>query len=281
MKTYNNYDIYGHNTMKLHCIAETVYIPENEEELKTLVEKMHQENKKFYFLGAGSNVVLPERLKTPVVILTSFNKELVFRDGRVECGASVRIQHLIREAQKHGFGGIEYLFSVPCSVGGAAVMNAGRGKGQAISDYIESVRCFNMDTGEIEILGKNQCGYNYRRSIFLHGNRIILSVLFRMAILDREEIEKRINERKLYAEQHLDDRRPSCGSIFNHYNKQIMDKLKGVRVGGAEWSPKKSNWISNRGTAKSKQIRLLIGMAVFIHKILFKKYHIEVEIWKK
>ena len=282
MKTFSNYDLYRYNTMRLHCIAKNVYIPENELELKKLILKFVEEQQPYRMLGACSNVVLPPKLKINLVLLTSFNKGIIINNGLIECGASVRVQHLIREAQKQGLGGIEYLFSVPCSVGGAVVMNAGRGREyqQSIGNYVEKVRCLNLENGKDVILTKDQCGYSYRNSALLHANFVVLSVTLRLMKCQPQIIEERINERKLFAKQYLDDCRPSCGSIFNQFDRRIMERLKGFRIGGAEWSKKTLDWVSNRGNAKNWEVRILIDIACFIHKILLKKYHLEVEIWK-
>lgn len=282
MKHYNNFDMYRYNSMRLHCIVKEVFVPENEEELKDLITNLKSEQKPFHLLGACSNVILPPRLNSTLVMLTSFNKNIIFHENVLECGASVRIQHLIREGQKRGLGGMEFLFSVPCSVGGAIIMNAGRGNVNfSIGKYVEHVRCLNLDTNEIEILTKAQCDYKYRHSALQHSNKIVLSTLLSLEPLGISVIENNIVERKKYAEHRLDDRRPSCGSIFNKCNSRIMRLLKGVRIGGAEWSPKTVNWISNARNAKYWQVRWLIVLACALHILFFKEYHLEVEIWKK
>jgi len=268
--------------MRLHCIAKEVRQPENEAELIDLVKQFVKEKHRFYVLGACSNVILPRRLDIPVILLTAFNKDVIIDEGIIEAGASVRVQHLIREAQRRELGGIEYLFSVPCTVGGATVMNAGRGnKNQSIGNYIEKVKVLDVETLEIKTYNKEQCCFDYRKSVFLHGKDIVLSTTLRLEKKTREEIEKDIESRKQYALEYLDDRRPSCGSIFKAFNGRIMKMMRGVRLGGAEWSSKTNNWISNRGNAKNWQVRYLIGFACFLHRITFKPYHLEVEIWKQ
>lgn len=76
----------------------------------------------------------------------------------VKVGCSVRIQTLIRDLQKHSLGGIEYLFSVPTSVGGAVYMNAGRGKseGLTISDYLVEVEYYSPTEEKFLTYKKNQ-----------------------------------------------------------------------------------------------------------------------------
>lgn len=80
-------------------------------------------------LSAGSNIVFGARIERPIVYLMSFNTNMSFgEDGTLECGASVRIQSLLEKMKEFSLGGIEYLASVPSSVGGAVYMNAGRGR---------------------------------------------------------------------------------------------------------------------------------------------------------
>jgi UDP-N-acetylmuramate dehydrogenase len=86
--------------------------------------------------------------------------------GNITVGASVRLQKLIQFANENELGGIEYLYSVPGLVGGAVVMNAGRGRkfNQSISDYIVEVRYLEND--ELKSITKDQCRFEYRDSIF-------------------------------------------------------------------------------------------------------------------
>ena len=83
-------------------------------------------------------------------------------DGILECGASVRIQSLLEKIKEFSLGGIEYLASVPSSVGGAVYMNAGRGRKikRSISDYIESVRYLDIADMQIKNMYGND-GYLY------------------------------------------------------------------------------------------------------------------------
>lgn len=128
MKIYNEIDLYRYNTMKLHSIARIMYEPENVDELLAIFRKLKKEGTAFYLLSAGSNIVFGARIERPIVYLMSFNTNMSFgEDGTLECGASVRIQSLLEKMKEFSLGGIEYLASVPSSVGGAVYMNAGLG----------------------------------------------------------------------------------------------------------------------------------------------------------
>lgn len=278
MKSYHNIDLYKFNTMRLHCIADEVLFPETLEELKIAVCG----KKNYYVIGAGSNIVLPSKLHKTVISLRDFATELSFIEEVVVCSSAVRIQHLIRESQKYGFGGIEYLYSVPCSVGGAIFMNAGRGKEyyQSIGNFVEWVECFNTLSCKTEILRKQDCNFEYRSSIFHDKKRIILRVGLRLKKQEFTITESKIKERILYSYEKLDASRPSCGSIFYTGSGKIIKLLKGLRIGGAKYSKKTNNWISNVHYAKNWQVRFLIHIGIFLHRILFRPYKLEIEIWR-
>lgn len=92
--------------------------------------------------------------------------------------------------------------------------------------------------------------------------------------------ERLAKERIIYSKEFLEPSLPSCGSVFKTFNSRIMKTLQGLTIGGARYSEKTVNWISNFNNAKPSDIRLLIWIAVFLHKIVFRKYELEVEIWK-
>lgn len=273
------YDLFEHNTMRLHCIADRYYEPESIEEMTELIDQFTAGCTSYYILGAGSNVILPPTLSTPVVCTRSVNKQLKIEGNRVECGASVRVQTLIRSCQKLSLGGMEYLFSVPCNVGGALYMNAGAGK-KRIAQHLESVTAYDPASRSQVTLKASECEFGYRSSIFQHKDWIILSAVFNLPTMTPDEVDELIKQRIAFAREKLDTEKPSAGSVFNSYSSFIMKLLKGKRIGGACYSKKKTNWISNLGTAKYKDVIRLIRLAEKLHKFLFKKYHLEVIVWK-
>lgn len=279
MNKYYKYDLYSHNTMRIHCIADEVIVPETKEELIDLIKSYKAD---YIFIAAGSNIILPAKIKRTIVLLTSLPSEIKIEGTCVTASASVRIQKLIRTMQQIGLGGIEYLFSVPCTLGGAVYMNAGRGEifNQSISDYIKSVECFDKETGEIVDLLKSDCNFIYRHSVFFEGRYIILSVCLEMKSMTPNEVEENIRQRIERAKEYLDADKPSSGSIFRVCNPMIIRWLKGVRIGGACWSKKTENWISNDRNASNNDIINLIRLAQVLHKLFRKPCTREVIIYK-
>ncbi len=270
MIEYKKYDLVKYNTMRLHCVADHVCFPESQDELILLLDRLNDD---YIIIAGGSNIILPPILHLTVVLLVKLENCITFDKSLVKASASVRIQTLIREAQKHNLGGCEYLFSVPCTVGGAVYMNAGRGSvyNQSLADFIQEVECYNRETHTIEILKSEQCRFSYRHSVFHNNKRIILNVILKFNTKEIEIIERDIQSRISISKNKLDADEPSCGSVFKYCNDKIMHKLMGLRIGGACWSEKTSNWIKNDNHAKYWQIICLIKIAQILHKVYKKK----------
>lgn len=278
MKTDKKIDLYPYNTMRLHAVADIVYYPESSEDLKQVVAQCESG---FILLAAGSNVILPERIHRPVISLMSLNEKIELLDnGRVYVGCSVRIQKLIRFLKENKLGGVEYLFSVPASVGGLVYMNGGRGRkyNMAISDYLESVDYLDLDDMRVKKYSVLSSDFGYRRSPFQNMNVVILAATFRFAQQDPKVTESLIKKRLEYSKLYLSADKPSCGSVFRKGNRIVFRLLKGMRVGGAMYSKKTSNWISNVDNATYKDICELVKKAQTLHKFFLSSCQPEIRI---
>ena len=280
MLYHQNYDLYTLNTMRLHAVAADYYKPESIDELFSLIVRLKAEGTSYHLLGGGSNILMPPHVGT-VVALGCICSDINFDGNCVEVGASVRIQQLIRKAQQHDLGGIEFLFTLPCQVGGAIAMNAGRGKshGISISDFVESVTFLEVNSGQMLTFTKSECCFAYRHSVFKEHRLIIVKARLKLISRNFAEVELSIKERLERQRTHLDASRPSCGSVFSKYNRRLMRLLRGVHHGGAAYSKKTTNWISNMGNATYDDILFLVRLAKWFHKLTFQSFKLEIEIW--
>lgn len=279
MKIDNNRDLSHDSTMCLPSVADVVYFPESKEELSSIVSEIRDEGKKYHIVSAGSNIVFAEHVINPLINIMCVDKSISFLvDGRVKVGCSVRMQKLIRELQKHGLGGIEYLFSVPTSVGGAIYMNAGRGKGVGItiSDYLEEVEYYSPIDDEFCTYKKEAREFSHRYSPFQEMEAVIVSATFRFKQQDSEETERLIQERMEHSKKHLSADKPSCGTVFCEGNRVVYRLLMGKRVGGAMYSKKTPDWISNMGNATASDVMALIEKGKKLHKLFFSRCKVEI-----
>lgn len=280
MKKEIDIDLYKHSTMRTHSVGAVMYTPESTDEIIRLMSELQG---KCYFLGGGSNVVFASRVEKPIVNLMELNDEIVLKeDGSVTAGCSVRIQKLINFGKEHALGGFEYLYSLPASVGGIVYMNAGRGRmhHQQISDWLESVEYLDLTDMQVKTMHVDKCQWTYRCSPFHQMKAVILAATFRMKKSTAEEVTAKIQERKDTVKDSQEGNKPSCGSVFNKNNKYIMRLLRGKRIGGACYSKKTNNWISNDQNGTADDVIALIHKAQKLHRLFFQKCNLEIKIFE-
>jgi len=216
--------------------------------------------------------------------MEKFDKELQhLGDGSFYCGASVRLQKLIQYTNEHGYGGIEYLMSVPGMVGGAVVMNAGRGRkhNQTISDYVVEVEIWQ--DGEVRKLSKGECQFSHRNSIFKHQNMVILGVVFQFLPEQKEILEEKRKARIEYSKNLQDNSKYNFGSVFCNCNNVAMRMIKRFQLckkGEIAFSKKTSNWLLNQGDGSFQDAIKVLNKAERLNRLFGTNAEKEVIIWE-
>lgn len=273
-------DLYKLSTMRTHSIASVMYTPCSIDELKEAITVC---DGKYHFLGGGSNVVFASAVKIPIINLMELNNTLALNgDGSVTSGCSVRIQKLISFGKMNALGGFEYLYSLPASVGGIVYMNAGRGRvyHQQIADWLEKVEYLDLADMQVKKMKVDKDGWTYRHSPFQEMQAVILSATFRMRKSTAEEVAACIQERKDTVKSNQEACKPSCGSVFKQENRYLMRLIRGKRIGGAMFSKKTNNWISNDRDGTADDVIALIEYAEKWHKRLRLRCVPEIKIFK-
>ena len=280
MKIENNIDLYKFSTMRTHSIATVMYTPESN---KDLINAINECKGDCYFLGGGSNIVFADRVEKPIINLMELNNTLSLNeDGTVTAGCSVRIQKLINFGKDNAMGGFEYLCSLPASVGGIVYMNAGRGRvhHQQISDWLQTVEYLDLNDMQVKTMSVDKSQWTYRHSPFHEMKAVILSATFKMQKSSVEEVTALIQQRKDTVKANQEANKPSCGSVFNRENKYLMRLLRGKRIGGARFSKKTNNWISNDQNGTGNDVIHLMEYAEKLHRLFFLNCKPEIKIFK-
>ena len=279
MIVQENVELSKYTTIKIGGIAEKMYIPENEEE----IVRLFNEKKPIHYLGGGSNLLIDNGRYDIVVNLKKFNTSLAYEgNGEYIIGASVRLQDLIRIINKDGYGGIEYLYSVPGLVGGAIVMNAGRGKNynKCISDFIVSVKV--LYNNHIFWMNKDECLFRYRSSIFKQSGYLVLEAKMKFDVVSLEESNRLRKERLDLCKRVQDNSRPNFGSVFSTSNSLVMSLMQNPffgKKGGIMFSTKTKNWLLNSDGTFDDAI-FLLNKVEKIHRYIKKPCEREVIVWE-
>ena len=275
--TINNVDLKEYNTFKLESSALALSFPSNTDELKQVINLVHENNSKYLVLGNGSNVILPSFYDGVIIKLSNFNK-YELNDDIVYAQSGCMINKLASEISLLGYSGLDFATGIPGTVGGSIYGNAGC-FGSSISDVLISIEVF--DGEKIIVLSNEDLKFGYRTSMLKENKDnkyIILSAKFKVFKKDVNEIKKLINERTQKRIETQDLVHPSNGSMFrnpdgNSAGKLIDDLgLKGLSVGDAMVSYKHANFIINNGNATSEDVVKLIDI---IKEKVKDKYNID------
>ena len=198
--------------------------------------KIAIENKLPYVvIGIGTAVLVGESGFSGLVIKN--NTTNVFKVGessRIVCDAGVNNFKLINSMATIGLGGMEFLYSIPGTIGGAVVSDA-QSEDRSILDYIKEVSLFNADDGAVTTVDKATFR-QLRKQIFsgsLVYPTIILTVTLQFAQLAQDEIIRRLSVNKRNSNQ-LKNR--SFGYVFSrkltkiNINRNTQKQLKALNV---------------------------------------------------
>lgn len=251
-------------TYKLGGSLEHFFEPTSLEEFCRLISTLVSKNIKFMVVGNMSNILPQDGINKGVFICTKkiTEKPVVF-GNRITAYAGNMLAEVCHIAQENGLSGLEGLFGIPATVGGAVYNNAGA-FGYEISDTLESLLIYSQ--GKVISVPASYARLDYRNSIFHLNSDIILSATFCLKKSEPASIMSAMKDFALMRatkQPHL----PSAGSVFKKNGNlsagYLIDQcgLKGTICGGAQISEEHANFIVNLGNATSSDVKFLIGLA--------------------
>ena len=254
----------NHTTFKIGGPVDIMVLPQDEEDVATVVSFCRQRDIPLFIFGVGSNLLVRDRGIRGVAMKLGENLDEVEVNGdQIQAQAGVKISALARIAAFHSLSGLEFAEGIPGSLGGALVMNAGAYDGE-MQGIVTATRAIGPD-GSIKTFKNEEMQFGYRRSIFQSNGYIIIYATLKLATGNRNEIEQRMLEfaRRREEKQPLD--KPSAGSTFRRppgfYVGPMLEELglKGYQIGDAQVSSKHAGFIINNGNATARDVLELIA----------------------
>lgn len=219
-----------------------------------LIEYMKTNGIKYGILGRGSNVLAADEGFDGVILLFGSDfSQIEVKGNTIRCDAGASLASACVHAQQNGLSGMENLFGIPGTVGGALYMNAGA-YGSEMKDVVISAEYIDENC-RIRSISAKDMELSYRHSVFSGTSNVITSVTMQLTEGDPAEIKARMNEcmSKRSSKQPLEY--PSAGSTFKRpegsYASLLIEQcgLKGFSRGGAMVSEKHSGFVINKGYA--------------------------------
>ncbi len=265
--------------------AEYLYIAkESVEELVDVVSSAWNQQMPVRIFGGGANVLVSDGGVRGLVVINdvSWIDFADWHDGRnLAATSGVGLTVLARKCQLRGLSGLEWAVSVPGTLGGAIVNNAGA-HGSDIAASLRDVVVLDAERGP-QMLTVAELEYGYRTSCLKRrADRRFLVLMATLSLVpaDPNTVLERMEHHIAYRKQ-TQPPGASLGSIFKNpagdYAGRLIEAagLKGFQIGGAQISPIHANFFINSGSATAADYYALIRHT---QEIVWQKMNVELEL---
>jgi UDP-N-acetylmuramate dehydrogenase len=241
--------------------AQALFTPLDEDDLAYFLARLPGELP-VCVVGVGSNLIVRDGGIPGVVIRLGARGfgETEAKAEIVSAGAAALDRRVAETAAGSSLSGLEFLFGIPGTIGGALRMNAGANGTETKDVLIEAVGVGR--DGKKHVLSNAEMKFVYRNS-GADASVIFTSARFRGQVAAPEAIRARMDEVQNHRETAQPIREKTGGSTFKNPPGQSAWKLidaagcRGLRVGGAQVSEIHCNFLINTGSATGHDIETL------------------------
>ncbi|BAK65271.1 UDP-N-acetylenolpyruvoylglucosamine reductase [Sphingobium sp. SYK-6] len=213
-------------------------------------------------LGLGSNLIVRDGGVPGVVVRLgkAFARVERLDATSLRCGGGASGILVSSTARDAGIGGLEFLRSIPGTVGGFVRMNGGA-YGREVKDVLVEADIV-LRTGERVTLPLDALGYTYRHSELPEG-AVVIAATFRGHPEAPETVQAEMDRISAAREASQPLRSKTGGSTFKNPPGEkawaLVDRAgcRGLTLGGAQVSEKHTNFLINTGAATSADIEAL------------------------
>lgn len=255
--------LYKHTTYRVGGPAKLFVKVQHVDGLIEVIKYCRKHRIPLFVIGRGSNLLFSDKSFDGIIISLENMNQYHVNGSEVTAQCGVTMIKLAYDCAKIGLSGFEFMGGIPGNIGGGIFMNAGAYK-SCLSEVVKSVKVLDERLKVVE-LTKDEMEFSYRHSIIQdHPKWIVLEATFELENKSVEEINETLDKRKERRMSTQPWNKPSAGSVFRNPEgssawKYIDDAgLRGYEIGGAQVSPKHSNFIVNNGYASAKDIYNLI-----------------------
>jgi len=213
-------------------------------------------------LGLGSNLIVRDGGVPGVVVRLgkAFAQVKRIDEITLQCGGGASGILVSSAARDAGIGGLEFLRSIPGTVGGFVRMNGGA-YGREVKDILVDADIV-LRSGERVKQPLLALGFAYRHSMLPEG-AVVVSATFRGYAQAPETIQIEMDRISAEREASQPLRSKTGGSTFQNPPGEkawaLVDRAgcRGLTLGGAQVSEKHTNFLINTGSATSADIEAL------------------------
>ncbi|WP_171205423.1 UDP-N-acetylmuramate dehydrogenase [Ruegeria sp. HKCCA0235A] len=251
--------------------ADYLFQPADIEDLQAFLRELPAQTPIFP-MGVGSNLIVRDGGLRAVVIRLGRRFNAISVDGNtVTAGAAALDAHVARKAADAGVD-LTFLRTIPGSIGGAVRMNAGC-YGSYTADVLRKATIVTRQ-GALVDLTPEELNFRYRQTDLPEG-AVLISAVFEGPSGNPQDLHARMAAQLKKRDETQPTKDRSAGSTFRnpagfsstgqtddvHDLKawKVIDDagMRGATLGGAQMSPKHSNFLINTGLATAADLERL------------------------
>ncbi len=268
------------NWFGLPAVADVLFKPCSVSDLQNFLNKVDSQIP-LHIIGAGSNIIITKPCVSGVVIKLGKEFTNISHDQNLlTVGGGNLCTNVSLYCQKYGLGGLEFLNTIPGSVGGGIAMNAGC-YGSDISQFLIEATALDYQ-GNLHKISNQDFGFVYR------GNSLTKKYIFVEAVFAcQESTQQLIAEKIKTLQQQREESQPirakTGGSTFknpinnqNYKAWQLIDAvgLRGYFIGDACFSSKHCNFLINTKKATAQN---LLDLGKLAQEKVLQKFNIPLQ----
>lgn len=223
-------------------------------------------------MGVGSNLIVRDGgIRAVVVRMGRGFNGIEVQGNQITAGVAALDAHVARKAAEQGVD-LTFLRTIPGAIGGAVRMNAGC-YGHYVADVFISAKAVTRQ-GKIVTLTASDLDFQYRQTALPDG-WVIAEATFEGPTGDPQDLADRMQAQLAKRDETQPTKDRTAGSTFRnpagfsstgktddtHDLKawKVIDDagMRGARIGGAQMSPKHSNFLVNTGGATAHDLESL------------------------
>ncbi|MCB9437172.1 MAG: UDP-N-acetylmuramate dehydrogenase [Anaerolineales bacterium] len=263
--------------------ADTVAIARTRQALLEAVIYAHQQHIPYWVLGGGANVLVADGgVRGLVIINHTKGVEIDPATGRVQAESGVSLITLARRCLVQGLKGLEWAVSIPGTLGGAVVNNAGAHGGDMAGNLVQAIIMDIEASYEPSVWPVERLAYAYRYSILKGQHQYLVLDATLQLEAGHDPHELTVTADGFIA--HRKRTQPpgaSLGSMFKNpsgdYAGRLIEAagLKGHQVGGVQISPIHANFFINLDAGTATDYHALIEL---VQSQVLARFGVELEL---
>ncbi len=283
------------NSFHVGGVADYYFVAKTLDQLIAVVLLAQKLKIPYFIMGRGCNILISD-FGFPGLWIENRTQNLVVMEdrGQIIVDSGVLLQQIIMAAASHDLTGIESLYGIPGSIGGALYGNAGA-QGAEIGSFVKYATLLTTE-GKIVRHSQGWFEFGYRtsrlkgqvNSFHKEDGAVLLSICLQLSHNRKEDIMERMSKALTWRKLHQPLGQFSAGSIFKNPAGTMSPSdpqksagwmleqigAKKIKVGQAAVSKKHANFIINGGKAHATEIRQLIDL---LRAKVKEKFGIELE----